>query len=117
MLPLPIHLFVGFVGPTLLVIGSTLGIAGWHARFGAICCIVACALLTYFVGGDILGTYLQPAFHPNNAIQSPYTLGTSVAVAAVATFFMVADVAAIALLRTTKPSNQAMQRTAGRSAF
>src|SRR2546421_8633552 len=72
VLPLPIHLFVGFVGPALLIVGSTLAIADWHGRFGAVCCIIACALLTYFLGSDIIETYLQPALHPNNAIQSPY---------------------------------------------
>jgi hypothetical protein len=113
VLPLPIHLFIGFIGPALLIVGSVLAIAGWHARFGAICCIIACALLTYFLGGDILETYLQPVLHPNNAIQSPYTLGTSIAVAAEATFFIVADVAAIALLRGIKPSNQSLEPTAG----
>jgi hypothetical protein len=100
VLPLPIHLFVGFMGPALLTVGSILAIADWHNRFGAICCVSACALLTWFLGGDILETYLQPALHPNNAIQSPYTLGTSVAVAVEGAFFIVADIAAIALLRT-----------------
>jgi hypothetical protein len=113
VLPLPIHLFVGFVGPALLIVGSILAIAAWHARFGAICCIVVCALLTYFLGGDILETYLQPVRHPNNAIQSPYTLGTSIAVTVEATFFIVADVAAIALLRSIKSSNQSLEPTAG----
>ncbi len=114
VLPLPIHLFVAFIGPAILIVGSTLAIGGWHSRFGAVCCIAACMLLTYFLGSDILGTYLQPVLHSNNAIQSPYTLGTSVAVVAEATFFIVADVAAILLLRATKPSNQPLQPTAGR---
>jgi hypothetical protein len=99
VLPFPIHLVVGFVGPALLFVGSTLAIAGWHSRFGAICGIAACALLTYFLASDILQTYLQPVLHPNNAIQSPYTVGTSVAVAIEGAFFVVADTAAIALLR------------------
>ena len=116
VLPLPIHLFVGFIGPALLVVGSILAIADWHGRFGAICCIIGCALLTWFLGGDILQTYLQPVLHPNNAIQSPYTFGTFVTVAIESAFFIVADVAAIVLLRTVvKPSNQSLQPTAGRS--
>jgi hypothetical protein len=52
--------------------------------------------------------------HPNNAIQSPYTLGTSIAVAGEAAFFVVADVTAVVLLRATKRSNQSLQSTAGR---
>ena len=111
VLPLPIHFFVGFIGPALLIIGATLVMGGWRVRFGAICCIIACALLTYFLGSDILGTYLQPILHQNNAIQSPYTLGTTLSVAAEATFFVVADVIAVALLRATQRSNQAMERT------
>jgi hypothetical protein len=114
VLPLPIHFFVGFIGPALLIVGSILAIADWHARFGAIFCIVACALLTYFLGSDILGTYLQPVLHPNNAIQSPYTFGTSIAVAAEATFFAVADVTAIVLLCSTKRSDQSLEPTGGR---
>jgi hypothetical protein len=114
VLPLPIHFLVGFIGPALLVVGSTLPMADWHPRFGAVCCILACALLTYFLGGEILGTYLQPVLHPNNAIQSPYTLGTSIAVAGEAAFFVVADVTAVVLLRATKRSNQSLQSTAGR---
>jgi hypothetical protein len=100
VLPLPIHLFLGFIGPALLILGSLLAIADWHSRFGAICCIIACGLLTWFLGGDILETYLQPVLHPNNAIRSPYTLGTSVAVALEGASFVIADIAAIALLRT-----------------
>ena len=99
LLPLPIHLFVGFIGPGLLIVGSTLAIADWHSRFGAICCVVACALLTWFLGGEILQTYLQPVLHPNNAIQSPYTFGTSVVVAVEGASFLVADIASIVLLR------------------
>jgi hypothetical protein len=114
VLPLPIHFFVAFIGPALLIVGSALATAGWHARFGAIFCIIGCALLTYFLGGDILATYLQPVLHPNNAIQSPYTFGTSVAVAVEATFLVVADVAALLLLRSTKRSNQSLEPTAGR---
>jgi hypothetical protein len=114
VLPLPIHFFVGFIGPVLLIVGSTLAMAGWHGRLGAIFCIIACALLTYFLGGEILGTYLQPVLHPNNAIQSPYTFGTSIAVAAEATFFVLADVTAVVLLRSTKRSNQSLEPTAGR---
>jgi hypothetical protein len=64
VLPLPIHFLVGFIGPALLVVGSTLPMADWHPRFGAVCCILACALLTYFLGGEILGTYLQPSSAP-----------------------------------------------------
>ena len=115
VLPLPIHFFVALIGPALLIVGSTLTMADWHPYFGAICCILACALLTYFLGGDILATYLQPVLHPNNAIQSPYTWGTSVAVAAEATFFVLADVTAVVLLRAIKRSNQSLQPTTGRS--
>jgi hypothetical protein len=117
VLPLPIHFFVAFIGPALLIVGSTLAMADWHPYFGAICCILACALLTYFLGSDILATYLQPVLHPNNAIQSPYTLGTSIAVAAEATFFVAADIAAVALLRATKRSNQSLEPTAARRMF
>jgi hypothetical protein len=99
LLPLPIHFFVAFIGPALLIVGSTFVMAGWQARLGAIFCIVACALLIYFLGGDILGTYLQPVLHPNNAIQSPYTFGTSIAVAVEATFLVVAGSSALLLLR------------------
>jgi len=114
VLPLPIHFFVAFIGPALLIVGSTLAMTGWHARLGAIFCIVACALLTYFLAGDILGTYMQPVLHPNNAIQSPYTFGASIAVAVEAIFLLVADVTALLLLRSTKRSNQSLEPTAGR---
>lgn len=114
VLPLAIHLFVGFIGPALLIVGSTLAIVDWHSLFGAVSCIVACALLTWFLGGDIIQTCFQPVLHPNNAIQSPYTLGTSIAVAAEGMFFLVADVVAILLLRSIlKRSNQSLQPTAG----
>jgi hypothetical protein len=106
--PLPVHFLLMFIGPVLLIVGSTLALVNWHSRIGPICCIIACAWLSWEFGGMILETYLQPLLHPNSAIGSPYNLETSIYVASEGAFFVVADVAAIMLLRSSrKPSGQA----------
>ncbi len=52
VLPLPLHLFLGFIGPALLIVGSLLVIAVWHIRIGIAFCTIACVLLTWWIGPD-----------------------------------------------------------------
>jgi hypothetical protein len=45
--PLPLYFGLGFGGPLLLTIGSTLLMALWHPRFASVLVLVACVWLTW----------------------------------------------------------------------
>jgi hypothetical protein len=106
VLPLALHFFVGFIGPAALIIGSTLVMAAWRSRFGSILALVACAWLTVVVGSDCyIGFHREPL-----QARPPYGLLISILI-----MIICADAAALILFcRVAKPSNQALQPTAGR---
>jgi hypothetical protein len=115
VLPLPLHLFLGFIGPALLIVGSLLVIAAWHIRVGIALCTGACVLLTWWIAPDSILSVID-LFRPLPPLQAPMTaLNYFVAFGLVA-FIITADVlAGILLWRIIKPSNQSLQPTAGRS--
>jgi len=45
--PLPLYFGLGFGGPLLLVLGSTLLMAAWHTRLASILLLLGCAWLTW----------------------------------------------------------------------
>jgi hypothetical protein len=115
VLPLPLHLFLGFIGPALLIVGSLLVIAAWHIRTGIALCVGACVLLTWWIGPDSIGSVID-LFRPLPPLQAPMTaLNYFVAFGLVA-FIITADVlAGILLWSIIKPSNKSLEPTAGRS--
>src|SRR2546430_7931785 len=60
VLPLPLHLALGFVGPFVLVIGSALLMAAWHPRLGSILSLLACAWLTWQLAPDCISGIVEP---------------------------------------------------------
>src|SRR5947199_4957836 len=46
-LPLPLYYALGFCGPLLLVIGSTLVIEMRHSKLASVVCLLACAWFTW----------------------------------------------------------------------
>jgi hypothetical protein len=113
VLPLPLHLFLGFIGPALLIFGSLLVIAAWHIRIGVAFCTGACVLLTWWIAPDSILSVID-LFRPLPPLQAPTTaLNYFVAFGLVA-FIIAADIlTAILVWRTIKPSNRALQPTAG----
>jgi hypothetical protein len=104
---LPIFLLIYFSGPLLLIIGSTLVMATWHSRVGTFSILAACAWLTWLIAPDYIDL-----FHPKSPLQAPRPY---LFLAIIAAIVLAADAAAVILFRrVAKPSNQTMQRTAGR---
>jgi len=115
VLPLPLHLFLGFIGPALLIVGSLLVIAVWHIRIGTAFCTIACVLLTWWIGPDSVLSVID-LFRPLPPLQAPMTALNYVVAFGLVTFIIAADIlTGILLWRTIKPSNQSLQPTAGRS--
>jgi hypothetical protein len=100
-------LVIYFTGPLLLVTGATLVMASYHARFGTLLILPACAWLTWLVAPDYIDL-----LHPKPPLQapSPYLI-----LAIIAALVVAADTTAVILFRrVTKPSNQSQEPTAGR---
>ncbi len=99
VLPLPLHFALGFAGPFVLFIASTLLMARWHARVGSILALLACTLLTWRLAPDcILGIV-----EPRRRLEAPKPY---VALLVLLLFVMLADIAALITLRhVRKPSN------------
>jgi hypothetical protein len=100
-------LIIYFTAPFLLIVGATLVMARWHSRLGTFLILAACAWLTWLVAPDYIDL-----LHPKPPLQAPrpyFFLGI------IALFVVAADAAAVILFRrVSKPSNQAMERTADR---
>jgi hypothetical protein len=60
VLPLPLHFFLGFSGPGILITGSTLVMAMWHSQLGSILVLAACALLTWMIAPDCISDFIRP---------------------------------------------------------
>jgi hypothetical protein len=60
VLPLPLHLALGFAGPFVLIVASALLMTAWHPQLGSILALVACAWLTYQLGPDCVLSIVEP---------------------------------------------------------
>jgi hypothetical protein len=59
VLPLPLYFTLGFAGPLLLVVGSTMLMAVWHTRFASILVLLACAWLTWGVAPASITGFIE----------------------------------------------------------
>ena len=110
ILPRPLLFLLYYAAPVVLIIGASLVLAKRWPRVGAILALVACAYLTYSVAPDYI-----PLLQPKPPLEAPRAYAFFAVLAVVV---IVTDAAAVAMaFRTIKASNQAMQRTAGRSAI
>jgi hypothetical protein len=95
VLPLPLHLALGFAGPFALVVGSTLLMALWHPRLGAIIALLACTWLTWQLAPDCLMGVIEP----RRPLQAPKPY---VALFTVLAFVAIADIGAVAAFRRVR---------------
>lgn len=95
VLPLPLHLALGFAGPLALIVGSTLLMALWHPRLGAIIALLACAWLTWQLAPDCIMGVIEPR-RPLEA-PKPY-----VALFTILLFVLFADIGAITAFRQVR---------------
>ena len=101
-------LVIYFTAPFILIVGATLVMARWHSRIGTFLILAACAWLTWLVAPDYIDL-----LHPKPPLQAPRPY---LFLGIIAVFVLAADAAAVILFRrVAKPSNQALQPTAGRS--
>jgi hypothetical protein len=103
----PVFLVLYFSAPFILIIGSSLVMATWHSRLGSILVLVGCAWLTWSFAPTCVEAFRFPSEMGSPAT---YIIGTVLCLILVA-----ADATAIILFRRTKPSNQTLQPTTGRS--
>jgi len=107
--PLPFYFGLGFGGPLVLVIGSTLLMAVWHPRFASVLALVACAWLTSEFAPAGYG-FLMEARRSPDAPKAYYVIA-----AVLLLYVVLSDVAAVlAFVMSAKPSNKSLEPTAGR---
>jgi hypothetical protein len=83
---------LGFSGPAILIIGSTLVIAVWHGRLGSVLVLAACGLLTWMIAPDCISDFVRAK--PPLEAPRPYVI-----LGVLLLFVLLNDAAAILLLR------------------
>jgi hypothetical protein len=104
---LPLLFVLYYCAPVVLIIGSSLVIAGRYPRVGIVLALIACAYLTYLIAPDYIDL-----LYPKRPLEAPRPC---LFLAIVAAVVLATDAVAVILFRRlTKPSNQTLQPTAGR---
>jgi hypothetical protein len=91
--PLPLYFGLGFGGPLLLVIASTLLMAAWHTRFASILALLGCAWLTWEFAPSAISFFTE-ARKSADAPKAYYIIS-----ALLSLYVILADIAAVIAFR------------------